>query len=160
MWLQTHQKTLYKPIPYERNNPFWEYNKPLFQNNHDAIQIRVHDTPLEKIDKTTTEKKGTWKTSYLGVKYELLCTEIWPKCPVLTFLCLAISIYNIICHFTTEVSQPHLSSSKLKSALTQGVPDLSNHYLNLPNNSKNTTWTTISIWPMGDKSNSKWSLLQ
>jgi hypothetical protein len=27
----------------------------------------------------------------------------------------------------------------IKSALTQGVPDLSNHYLNLPNNSKNTT---------------------
>jgi hypothetical protein len=84
-------------------------------------------------------KKGTWKTSYLGVKYELLCTEISPKCPVQTFLCLVISIYNIICHFTTEVSQQHLSSSKLKSALTQGVPDLSNHYLNLPNNSKNTT---------------------
>ena len=35
--------------------------KPLFQNNQDTIQIRVHDTPLYKIDKTTTEKKGHGK---------------------------------------------------------------------------------------------------
>jgi hypothetical protein len=32
-----------------------------FQNNHDTIQIRVHDTPLDKINKTTTEKKGHGK---------------------------------------------------------------------------------------------------
>jgi hypothetical protein len=59
---------------------------------------------------------------------------------------LAISIYNIICHFTTEVSQPHFSSSKLKSALTQGVPDLYNHYLNLPNNSVFSKWVIPFTW--------------
>jgi hypothetical protein len=44
--------------------------KPLFQNNHDTIQIRVHDTPLDKIDKTTTEKKRDMENLFPGC-------EIW-----------------------------------------------------------------------------------